>query len=111
MEIDQTNGVGTLIVPGDHVDIILTVYVTRLPSRQPTQQDEHLCVGGQQPTSKMLFQKQDLATLLPAAVPVAPPAAIAGHRPRPRRRLPSPASATTASNMIVIVQVKPDQAE
>ncbi len=30
VEVDQVNGVGTLIVPGDHVDIILSVYVPAL---------------------------------------------------------------------------------
>ena len=27
MEVDQVNGVGTLIVPGDHVDIVLSVWM------------------------------------------------------------------------------------
>jgi pilus assembly protein CpaB len=113
MEIDQTNGVGTLIVPGDHVDIILTVYVDQIAlTTTNTNKTNISVVGGQQPTSKMLFQNNKiLATLLPAAVPVAPPAAIAGASPTPTPTASIASVSNNGQHMIVIVQVKPDQAE
>jgi len=44
MEIDQTNGVGTLIVPGDHVNVILTLYVDQIAlTTTNTNKTKHLC--------------------------------------------------------------------
>src|ERR1019366_10229503 len=65
MEIDQTNGVGTLIVPGDHVDVILSVYVDQIAlTTTDTNKTTVTLPRGQQVTSKMMFQNNKvLATL------------------------------------------------
>ena len=114
MELDQTNGVGTLIVPGDHVDIILTIYTDALSLTATDSAGTAISLtGGSQVTSKMLFRNcKVLATLLPpvVAVPTTAPAAGASSG------LPAPqaSSATvqfTGRHMLAIVEVFPEQAE
>jgi pilus assembly protein CpaB len=113
MEIDQTNGVGTLIVPGDHVNVILTLYVDQIAlTTTNTNKTNISVVGGLQPTSKMLFQNlKVLVTLLPAAVPEAPPAAVAGASPTPTPTASIGSVSNNGQHMMVIIEVKPDQAE
>jgi Flp pilus assembly protein CpaB len=113
MEIDQTNGVGTLIVPGDHVDIILAVWVDQIALAKTNTNETQISVpGGQQVTSKMLFQNcKVLATLLPAVAEAATEAPVAGASVTP---VPSPTVGSVTNNgqhMLVILEVKPDQAE
>jgi Flp pilus assembly protein CpaB len=114
MEIDQTTGVGTLIVPGDHVDVILSVYVDQIAlTTTDTNKTTVTLPGGQQVTSKMMFQNNKvLATLLPPEAPAASATPAAGAAsPTPA---PSPSAKSVTNNdqhMIVIIQVKPDQAE
>jgi Flp pilus assembly protein CpaB len=113
MEIDQTNGVGTLIVPGDHVDIILSVYVDALALTAPdAAKNSIVLAGGQQVTSKMVIRnRRILATLLPPAEPVggAPTA-----NPSPLGATPAPSAGVIQFNsrhMVAIVEVMPEEAE
>jgi Flp pilus assembly protein CpaB len=70
MEVDQVNGVGSLLVPGDHVDIILSVWMDQLHitndnASSPWKIDSR---AGRQVTTKMVIQNRKiLATLLPSA--------------------------------------------
>ena len=117
MEIDQTNGVGTLIVPGDHVDIILSVYVDSLAlTGTDAAKSSIVLAGGQQVTSKMVIRnRRILATLLP---PVAPAANAATAAPTANPSAPlateSPSSGViqfTSRHMVAIVEVMPEEAE
>lgn len=112
MEVDQTNGVGTLIVPGDHVDIILSVYVDQIAlTATDTEKTTVTLPGAQQPTSKMFSQNNKvLATLIPPEVPVAqvPNAAVS---PTPVSSASQGSITNNGQHMIVIVAVKPDVAE
>jgi len=110
MEVDQTNGVGTLIVPGDRVDIILTTYVTQLSISAKTAAWTQFSTGGSALTSKLILQNcKILRTLLP------PVAETANGAPQASAAVaPVPSSATvqfTDRHMIAIVEVTPEQAE
>ena len=113
IEVDQINGVGTLIVPGDRVDIILSVYVDQISLTATDNNKTTVTLpGGQQPTSKMFSQNNKvLATLLPAEAPVAsvPNAPAASPTPAPTASVGSVTN--NGQHMIVIVEVKPDVAE
>jgi Flp pilus assembly protein CpaB len=114
MEVDQTNGVGTLIVPGDHVDIILTVYVDQLAiSGKDAAGTEISLAGGQQPTSKMIFQNcKVLATLLPPAAAVPTTTLAGGASAAPvAPQVTSPTVQLTGRHMMAIIEVFPEQAE
>jgi pilus assembly protein CpaB len=112
MEVDQTNGVGTLIVPGDHVDVILAVYVDQIAlTTTDTNKTAITLPGGQQVTSKMFSQNNKvLATLLPAETPV-PVAAGAAASATPTASASLGSVSNNGQHMIVIIQVKPDVAE
>lgn len=116
MEVDQVNGVGTLIVPGDHVDIILTVYVEQMSIsvKNTDLGGTTIPLGGSQVTSKLIFENcRVLVTLLPPveetakATPVAAPGATA---PAGTAQPSSPVVQNTGRHMIVVVEVWPDQA-
>ena len=113
MEVDQTNGVGTLIVPGDHVDIILAVYVDQIPlTTTDTNKTTITVPGGLQPTSKMFSQNiKVLATLLPPITPVTEAAVPAGASPTPAPTTSVGSVTNNGQHMIVVIQVKPDVAE
>lgn len=111
MEVDQTNGVGTLIVPGDHVDIILSVYVDQLSiTAQDSNSNSISLPGGSQVTTKMVIRnRRILATLLAPA---------AASEPTPASSFPAAISAATPASvqftdrqMIAIVEVMPEEAE
>lgn len=115
MEVDQVNGVGTIIVPGDHVDVILSVWVTQMSLTWKDASGTGSFTGGTEVTTKMVIQDcRVLATLLPpaAATPnqtVAPAAAGSGPT-----ATPGSSSATvqfTGRHMIVVIEVIPDEAE
>lgn len=113
MEIDQTNGVGTLIVPGDHVDIILSVYVDTLALTAPdAAKNSIVLAGGQQVTSKMVIRnRRILATLLPPEVPTG---AAATANPSAPLASASPSAGViqfTSRHMVAIVEVMPEEAE
>jgi Flp pilus assembly protein CpaB len=114
MEIDQINGVGTLIVPGDHVNVILAIYVDQISLGKTNANNTPISVpGGMQVTSKMIFQNcKVLLTLLPAVAPgatAAPPVAGASATPVPTPTLNSVTN--NGQHMLIIIEVKPDQAE
>jgi Flp pilus assembly protein CpaB len=114
MEVDQTNGVGTLIVPGDHVDIILSVYVEQLALTSKDAANVPIIVGGgTQVTTKMVIRnRRIMATLL---APVAPnPASAATANPSAPVASPSTTPAVVqldSRHMITIVEVMPEEAE
>jgi Flp pilus assembly protein CpaB len=109
LDLDMVNGVGTLLVPGDRIDIILSVYVNQV-SLKGTDQDRTITLeGGQAVTTKMVIQNRKvLVTLLPQPE-TQPTAAAVGSAPA--------AEPTTAGgrnndrHMIAIVEVKPGEAE
>ena len=114
MEVDQVNGVGGLIVPGDHVDIILAMWVDQLninTNPGPTDKWKVTLPGGQAVTSKMIIQNRKvLATLLPAAEP-AQGGAAPGASPTPEPKSTALTVTNSGVHMIVLVEVQPDEAE
>lgn len=115
METDQISGVGTLIVPGDHVDIILSVYSDQIALTTTDQNKTAITlVGGKNPTTKMIIQDvKILATLLPPVAPAAataPPAAGASAAPVPAAPT-TPIVTLNGRHMVTIVEVTPQQAE
>jgi Flp pilus assembly protein CpaB len=119
MEVDQINGVGTLIVPGDRVDIILAVYVPQLGinvSGTPTQGGVGISSltipADKDVTAKMLIQNRRVLGTLTPPVEATPAAAKASGAVEPV--LPAqtaPIVQNTGRHMVVIVEVKPDEAE
>lgn len=113
MELDQTNGVGTLVVPGDRVDIILTVYFPGLTLKSDSGSNaanQFSIAGNPEASSKMVIQNRKvIATLLPQPLASAAPVAVGSAAPV--------AAPTTAAvhmderHMMAIVEVKPDEAE
>jgi Flp pilus assembly protein CpaB len=108
MEVDQINGVGTLIVPGDRVDIVLSVYVPALGYQniKDAAGNEISIDGRLDVTTKMVIQNvRVLGTLLPpeqlvpevSGAPVVAPTA--------------PIVQNTGRHMVAIVEVTPEQAE
>jgi len=113
IELDQINGVGTLIVPGDRVNIILSVYVDQIALTNNTNPQRPVAVGGgKDVTTKMIIQNRKvILTLLPTplAVPTSAVAANASAAP-----IAGPTSATVGNDnrhMVAVVEVKPDEAE
>ena len=111
MELDQTNGVGTLIVPGDRVDIILTTYVNQIAISAKDSLGTSISVGGSALTSKLILENcKIIQTLLPPAT-TTEAAATAGAS---AAVAPVPSSATVQFNdrhMLAIIEVTPEQAE
>ena len=113
IEVDQTTGVGTLIVPGDHVDVILSVYVPTIAiTGVKASQNSVLNIpGGTEVTTKMVIRnRRILATLLPPVeVPLNQPSANASPL-----ATPAPTAAIvqfTQRHMMAIVEVMPEEAE
>jgi Flp pilus assembly protein CpaB len=114
MEIDQVNGVGTLVVPGDHVDIILSVWVDQLKITTTTASSKWNVElpGATQVTTKMVIQNgKILATLLPPPVPVLGTDQTTGGSPAPLANPTAEVVTNTGTHMIVVVEVQPDEAE
>jgi Flp pilus assembly protein CpaB len=114
MEVDQINGVGALLVPGDHVDVILSVWVNQVALQYvglPTDKFKVTLAGGQDVTTKIVIQNRKiLATLLPSPV-AGQPGVNAGGSPTPMAKPTAETIANTGVQMIVIVEVQPDEAE
>jgi Flp pilus assembly protein CpaB len=113
MLVDQINGVGTLIVPGDHVDIILSVYVTEL---NLTAKDPNGTVidvkGGSDVTTKTVIQNcKVLATLLTPAGGAAAATPVAGSSSQPAAPTAPALIQNDNRTMIVVVEVTPADAE
>ena len=114
MEVDQINGVGTLLVPGDHVDIILSTWVDQLGidlTSTPTSPWKITLPGDQAVTTKIVIQNRKvLATLLPT--PAAAPAIVnPGGSPTPQPKSTAATVSNSGVHMIVLVEVKPEEAE
>lgn len=113
MEVDQVNGVGTLLVPGDHVDVIVSVYMDQLGLSTTDQNKTTIDLkGGTQVTTKTVIQNRKvLITLLapleanPNAAPTPAPsnAPVAGPT--------QPVVQNTGRHMLIVLEVKPDEAE
>lgn len=113
IEVDQTTGVGTLIVPGDHVDVILSVYVPTLAiTGIKTGTNSTINIpAAQEVTTKMVIRnRRILATLLPPVeAPVSQPSANATLLATPA---PSLAIVQfTQRHMMAIVELMPEEAE
>lgn len=112
MEVDQVNGVGTLIVPGDFVDVILSVWVDSLKIKKTDEKSGwNVEVGGEKDvTTKMVIQKcKILVTLLPAATATDEPKAAASKTAEPKSSAESVTN--TGQHMIVVLEVLPEEAE
>lgn len=110
MQVDQINGVGTLIVPGDRVDIILSVYVPAIGLQGADSAQTAVSVDAQKDvTTKMVIQNvRILGTLLPPTGETGAGATASGE-PAP---VPStPVVQNTGRQEIVFVEVTPEQAE
>jgi Flp pilus assembly protein CpaB len=116
MEVDQVNGVGTLIVPGDHVDVILSVWIDDLKIALEASDETggyKIEVGGNPAvTTKMVIQNRKvLVTLLPQAEATEEPAPAAAGTATPEPKPSAETVANTGQHMIVIVEVLPEEAE
>jgi Flp pilus assembly protein CpaB len=113
MEVDQINGVGTLIVPGDRVDIVLSVYVPSLgydSIKDPTGTSIKID-SAKDVTTKMLIQnRRVLGTLLPPAGGAANPANPSSSA-APLPVATTPIVQNTGRHMIVAVEVTAGEAE
>ena len=85
MEVDQVNGVGTLLVPGDHVDVIVSVYMDQLGLTTTDAAKTTIDLkGGSNVTTKTVIQNRKvLITLLAPleATTNAAPAPTASNAP------------------------------
>lgn len=114
MEVDQVTGVGALIVPGDHVDIVLSVYVDQLAITGVKAGTTTVLniPGSPQVTTKMVIRnRRVLATLL---APVAPNAGATAATSEAPLVTPSPSAPLVQfdqRHMLVIVEVMPEEAE
>jgi Flp pilus assembly protein CpaB len=114
MELDQVNGVGTLIVPGDRVNIILSVYVPGLDltANRPGFPTGEAIKGVSDVTTKMVIQNRKvILTLLPPPVDATTGASVAKASPEPVAAPTTPTVHNDTRHMIAIVEVKPDEAE
>ena len=110
IELDQINGVGTLLVPGDRVNIILSVYVSQVALSNTTNPKLPVAVeGGKDVTTKTVIQNcKVIATLLP------PPTAVAAVPNASGEAVAAPTTPTVQNDgrhMIATIEVKPDEAE
>jgi Flp pilus assembly protein CpaB len=114
MEVDQVNGVGTLVVPGDHVDIILSVWMDQLHI-STTGASTNWTVelpGSSQVTTKMIIQNcKVLATLLPTTESTQNDNQNNGSSPTPQAEATADVVTASDTHMIVMVEVQPDEAE
>jgi Flp pilus assembly protein CpaB len=115
MELDQTNGVGTLIVPGDHVDIILSVYVDSLAITATDANKVAIGLpGGKDVTSKMLIRNRRILATLLAPVATTPGGAAVANASAPAMPTAPPSAGVvqfSGRHMIAIVEVMPEEAE
>jgi len=110
IELDQINGVGTLIVPGDRVNIILSVYVNQLALSNTTNPKLPVSIeGGQAVTTKMIIQNRKvILTLLPPPDAAAP---VTNASAAPIAAPTTPTVHNSGRHMVAIIEVKPEEAE
>ena len=114
MEVDQVTGVGTLLRPGDHVDIILSVYVDQLAITGVKAGATTVLniPGSAQVTTKMAIRnRRVLATLLAPVVSDAVPTAAGSEAPVVTPSPSSPLVQFSQRHMLVVVEVMPEEAE
>jgi pilus assembly protein CpaB len=106
VQVDQVSGVGTVIKPGDYVDMVIGLTADKFPVSPPVPPDlmNHTSV-------KLLIQGlQVLGTLLPPQETSAAPAPTASGEPVPGT--PSqPNTSLNGQQQIVILAVTPQQVE
>ena len=100
-------------MPGDHVDIILSVYVDQIALSSKDASGMQVTVGGgSQVTTKMIIRnRRILATLL---APISPEGAVPTANPSTLQVNPSPTAEVVqldSRHMITIVEVMPEEAE
>jgi Flp pilus assembly protein CpaB len=116
IELDQINGVGTLIVPGDRVNIILSVYVNQLALKNTVDDgvnkiDINL-EGGKEVTTKMIIQNRKVVlTLLPPLTAAPTVAPVPNSSAEPIALPTTPIVRNDGRHMVAIIEVKPDEAE
>ena len=110
IELDQINGVGTLIVPGDRVNIILSVYVNQLALANTNNPKLPITLdGGKDVTTKMIIQNRKvILTLLPAPDAAAP---VTNASAAPIAAPTTPTVHNSGRHMVAIIEVKPEEAE
>ena len=113
VEVDQVNGVGTLLVPGDRVDVILSVYMDQIALTATDSNKTTIELkGGSHVTAKTVIQNRKVLVTL-----IAPADTTTAVQPTPgpsNAPLAGPTQAlvqNTGRHMLVLLEVKPDEAE
>ena len=108
VRVDQDSGVGTLIQPGDRVDMVIGLLIQEyLPGANPSQLPQAVPGGPQLSVKDVLQNLQVLATLTP------PPTTTTTGQQAPASAAPTAGAAVglTGQQMIVILAVTAQQAE
>ena len=113
IRVDQVTGVGTLIQPGDRVDVVIALKVTSLlPGKEPGDPPIEMPGGAQLTVKNVVQNVQVLATL--AGLPggqASQPAPSSAPEGSAAEAAPSSGIGLTGQEEIVIVAVTPEQAE
>jgi len=110
VEVDQGSGVGTLIQPGDRVDMVLAFTIQEYlpqPSAGPLSSQPPVALPAQPVTVKDILQNLEVLGTL------TPPVTTAANGQSQQQAAPSPGAAVGLNNqqMIVILAVTAQQAE
>ncbi len=114
VDVDDVNGVGTLIVPNDHVDVILSVYVPYVTdeSVDPTTKTIKWKIGSGDVTTKVVIQNRKVLQVL------TPPPSVdttTGTQAQANPSItPKPSDNTvrmTTNHIILILEVTPQETE
>ncbi len=114
MEVDQVNGVGTLLVPGDHVDIVLAIWVeeVKLTAVSDNGRWKYELGNPEHVTSKMIIQNRKvLVTLLPTVAATTNNNAATGPTPSVAPKATAQTISNNEAHMIVVLEVLPEEAE
>ncbi len=107
IQVDQNTGVGTLIQPGDRVDIVVGFKITTLVQPSPGQLPQEYPGGPQLSVKDIIQNVEVLGTLLPP-----PTTTTAQGQQQPNASTaPQQGVGLTGQQEIVIVAVTPQQAE
>ncbi len=109
VEVDQVNGVGTLIVGGDHVDVVVALIWTELKIDGVTKNGSKITIGGNPAgTSKLVIQNRKVLTvLLPEPETGTGIGAAASATPKKSGRTIT----NSGQHMMVILEVTPAEFE
>jgi Flp pilus assembly protein CpaB len=113
VEVDQVNGVGTLLVPGDHVDVIVSAYMDQIALTATDSNKTTITLpGGTQVTTKTVIQNRKVLITLLAPLEANPNAAPApASSNEPVAGPTQPVVQNTGRHMLIVLEVKPDEAE